>query len=182
MNMPSSTWLAGLQKQVAEANARTISTFAKLQDARRQISAQLDRVTEKFGRATDARERATGSEFHARVLDALRRKQFGTLSVREQRYASKQFDHVSAADMQLFLTAHPSNWPSFAAECFRRWEAFTYIADRAGYTRLLCLAPESVSYLHVTGRPQDILANTGATVVAQMIRGDDLCQARLGLR
>lgn len=174
-------WISSLQHQVAAATARTLSTFAKLHDARRQISAELDRVMERIDRAADARERAMDGELHSRVLDSLRRKQFGSLSAREQRYASRQFEHVPAANMQSFLTAHPSNWPMFVAECFRRWESFTAITDRGGYTRLLCLAPTSISYLHATGRPQDILADTGATVVAQTIRSTDLSEARLAL-
>lgn len=175
-------WIEGLRQQVVEANARTLSVFAKLQDSRRQVSAQLDRVVERIGRAADARERTTGVDLHGQILDAFRRRQFDGLSVREQRYAASQFDHVSAADMQPFLAAYPSNWNTFAAECFRRWESFARVADRAGYIRLLCLAPESVSYLHLTGRPQDIVADDGVTVVAKMIGGDDLCQARVGLQ
>jgi hypothetical protein len=176
------TWIAGLRQQVAEATARTISAFAKLQDSRRQVTAQLERVVERVGRVADARERITGADLHDRILDAFRRRQFSVLSVREQRYASRQFDLVSAADMHSLLTAYPSNWRTFVAECFRRWESFTRIADRAGYTRLLCLAPESISCLRLTDRPQDILTDSGATLVAQLVEGDDLCQARLGLQ
>lgn len=180
--MSEPTWIAGLRRQVDEANARTVSVFARLQDSRRQVAAQLDRVVEQIGRAADVRERTTAADLHARVLEAFRHRQFGALSVREQRYASTQFDNVSAADMQSLLTAYPSNWRTFAAECLRRWQSFHDVADRTGYIRLLCLAPETVSYLHVAGRPQDILAGTGFTMVARMIEADDLCQARRALQ
>lgn len=176
------TWLAGLHQQAAEANARTVSVFAKLQDSRRQVAARLDRVVERIGRAADARERPPDVDRHGRVFDAFRLRQFGALSVRDQRYASRQFDHVSAADMQALLTAYPTNWRTFAAECFLRWEAFARVADRPGYIRLLCLAPPSVSYLHLTGRPQDLLMDAGPTLVAQRVEAGDLCQARLLLQ
>lgn len=180
--MTDPTWMAGLRQQVADANARTLSTFAKVEDGRRRVAAQLDHEMTRLGRVADARAQATGGDLHGRVVEAFRRGTFGALSVREQRYASKQFELVSAAGMQPLLTAHPSNWRTFVAECFRRFESFAHHADRAGYTRLLCLAPSSISYLHLTGRPQDIVADPGPTIVAQLIEGADLVEARLGLQ
>jgi hypothetical protein len=176
--MSIETWWEDLHREVSQANARTTSIFAKLQDTRRQLEAKLERITDKVGGGTDARERRTSVELHARVLDAFRRRQFSSLSVREQRYAAKQFEHVPAAEMQPFLAAHPSNWNTFASQCFRRFESFAQLQDRAAYTRLLCLAPESLRYLYVTGRPQDILVDRGPTAVAQLIHANDLCEAQ----
>ena len=175
-------WLAGLRQQVAEASARTVTTFAKLQDSRRDIDARLQRTLTRLGRVEDARERATDAQVHERVLAAFRQRQFGKLSVREQRYAAKQFPDVPASAMQDLLTAHPSNWRTFAAECFRRWDALGQVTDRGAYTRLLCLAPPSVTFVHQSARPQDLVSPDGPAVLSRSVAATSLVEARDVLR
>lgn len=170
--------MAELRERVAQANTRTASAFATLGDSQRRVAAQLDRVIVQLGRVADAKERATDSGMRARVLDAVRDRRFDTLSIREQRYAAKQFTDIAPAAMQQFLAAAPRNWPAFASECLRRWDDFGTVNDRSAYTRLLCLAPNTMGFLHRPLRPQELVASDGPARLAGALRVNGLIEAR----
>jgi hypothetical protein len=119
---------------------------------------------------------------HDRVLKALRTRRFQELSPREQRHTAKQFRHATPAQMQEFLAIHPANWLGFATECFRDFEQLSESPEFAGYTRLLCLAPPSVAFVHHLGRPQDVVGISGPTNVARKIKGANVCEARNALQ
>jgi len=171
-----------LHQQVTEANTRAVSALATLEVGRQRVVGELQRVLTKIGWVAEARERKTDPEFHKRVLEKCRAGKFDALSVREQRYAAKQFTEVSAACMQRLLHANPGNWPAFAQECFRRWGTFNRVSERAGYARLLCLAPESVRFLHQLAHPPDLVAASGPAALAKSLQAHDLDYARLALQ
>jgi hypothetical protein len=174
-------WLEKLQVLVADANTRSDSMFAGLRGERQRLVTRIDQVLDKLGTAIVARESKVDTELHQRVLDAFRRGQLHSLSPREQRYGARQFGHVSPSQMQSLLQTHAGCWPTFARECFRRWDVLEEVSDRAGYARVLCLAPPSVSFLHQTRRPQDLVTREAPTAIARLIPGSDLVQARHAL-
>ncbi len=175
--MTDPRWIEGLRQQVANANARTISTFTNVELRRQKVAAQLDRVIAKLDRNAVSRERDSDPHLHARVVAALRQRNVDALTAREQRYAAKQFAVATVAEMQHFLAARPARWRAFAAECFRQWDAFNRVAERSAYTRLLCIAPASVGFLHQTLQPQVLAAPGGPMELAKSLRAVDLTQA-----
>jgi hypothetical protein len=169
-------WIATLSEKVAQANVRNGSLFAKLGDNRREIAQRLDRTVAQLGRVADARDRPADTLSHQRVIRAMRERAFETLSIRERRYAATLFADIGADEMQPFLETYPRNWRSFVVACFRRWDEFDQVERRPAYTRLLCLAPPTVPFLHQVARPQDLVTSTGPGVLGRSIQANDLIE------
>jgi hypothetical protein len=169
-------WIATLSEKVAQANVRNGSLFAKLRDGRREIAQRLDRTVAQLGRVAEAKDRPADTLSHQRVVRALRERAFETLSIRERRYAATLFADIGADEMQRFLETYPRNWRSFVAACFRRWDEFDQVERRAAYTRLLCVAPPTVTFLHQVARPQDLVSSTGPGVLGRSIQANDLIE------
>jgi hypothetical protein len=177
-----SGWLDGLRRRIDEATAGMESIAAGLQRDRVRVTGQLDRVLEELGQVELARELTIATELHDRVFDAFRTGRFGELSRREQRFASKQFRHATPPQMQELLAVHPASWSTFASECFRYFDDLTERPDFSGYARLLCLAPATVTFLQLHGRPQDIVSRSGPAMLASQLTGIDLREARDSLQ
>lgn len=176
----TSDWLADLQLDVTEASTRMRSAVVGVVARRDAARAAVEHALRRVDTAAAARARARPADRHAAIMDAVRRRQFHTLTIRDQRYAAQQFRDLSAADMQDFLQACPRNWPSYAAACFRDWEKFRAAPDpdRAAHERLLCIAPRTVAFLYVLARPQHLVVEAGPTTVATRAEGTDLAQVR----
>jgi hypothetical protein len=169
-------WIATLSEKVVQANARNDSLFAKLRDNRHEIAQRLDRTVAQLGYVAEARDRPADALSHQRVVRALRERAFETLSIRERRYAATLFAEIGAGEMQQFLETYPRNWRSFVTECFRRWDELERVAGRAAYTRLLCLAPATVPFLHQVARPQDLVTSTGPSGLGRSMQANDLIE------
>lgn len=182
------SWAGELRQQVDAAKVQLAATFANVSHGRRKVSHQLERTAAKLGAAADLRAKATVSgEIHQRVMDAFARSDMSGLTVREQRYAAAQIEQVPAAAMRSFLASYPSNWSAFVAACMQRWEAFMTLRERQSYVRLLAAAPRSIGFLHLTGRPQELLDSDGVTVVAGQLSSSHVGDAmeeleRLGFK
>ena len=175
-------WLDGLRAKVDDASARHVSMFARLRDDRVKLGAQLDRELDKLGKHIAAREIGQIPELHEPVMAAFRQGQIGSLTARQQRYAAKQFTHLTPPQMQALLQTHPSCWRVFATECFKRWDLLAETGERAAFSRLLCHAPASVEFLHQSGRIQDLVQREAPTALARSVTGSDLGEVRTELR
>jgi hypothetical protein len=175
-------WLDGLRAKVDEANARHGSMFSRLREDREKLGRHLDRELEKLGKQIAAREAVAVPELHAQVMAAFKTGQLEELTPRQQRYAAKQFRHVTPPQMQSLLQAHPPCWRVFATECFKRWDELADAPERAAFARLLCLAPRSVEFLHQSGRVQDLVEREAPTTIARQVSSADLGEARTELR
>lgn len=171
-------WLDALRAEVEVANARIISTFTKLAEARRQAVAQAEQILEKLGRTEERREQAMAGERHRRILAAVQRGAFEELTVREQRYAAKQLGEVPPAQMQALLAACPAAGPALATACLHRWELLQRLPARAEYIRIAGRTPPAIRCLDVTGRPEELLGERGPAALAQRLRARRLAEAR----
>ncbi len=176
------TWLDGLRAKVDEASARHGAMFSWLRDDREQRGRAMDRELERLGTQMVAREAVAVPELHAQVMAAFNSGQIEDLTPRQQRYAAKQFLHVTPAQMQALLQSHPGCWRVFVVECFKRWDLLADAPERAGFARVLCLAPRSVELLHQTGHVQDLVDRDAPTAIARQVQGADLAEARSELR
>lgn len=179
--MTDANWLAGLQLRINDANRRLVSTFANLQAERKRISDGLDTVIDRLARVSAAREQATASQLHDRVLQAFQEQRFEHLTLREQRYAAKRFESAQPQQMQRFLAVHPSSWEPFARECFRRWDELASSPNQSAYARLLCLAPNTVAFVHQGVPLPDLVGPSGPTLLARTIKARELSPARVEL-
>src|SRR5688572_2129188 len=128
-----STWIEALGTQVDEAGTRLISAFSRVAHEVRGLERSLDDAFERLGRLEASREQRAATDLHARVAAAFQSGDFEGLTRREQRYAAKRFERVPAARMRDLLAAHPGAWPTFATECFRRWDELVISGERDEY-------------------------------------------------
>lgn len=171
-------WLAVALDRVTHASAHQVTTFATLARTRDKLEAELARRITALGTLAERRDQPPAPQVHQRVLAAVRAQQVDALSVRDQRYAAKLFDQITAAQMQWLLAARPGNWKVFAIECFTRWDQLEQSPERAAYARLLSLAPPTAPFLHRFARPQDLVAADGPARLARSLQASDL----VGLR
>lgn len=179
--MTAPDWLAGLQLEVTEATTRMRSAVVGALTRRDAARAEVERALLRADTSAAARARPLPVDRHGHIVAAVRSRQFQVLSVREQRYAARQFRDVTAAEMQTFLQECPGNWKAYATACFSDWEGFREAPDRPGHERLLCIAPRTVSFLYASGQPQRIVVESGPATIATVAEGTDLAQVRAWL-
>jgi len=159
------SWLADVQQWITSANARTSSTFARLSQAQQRVTAELERAALQLG-SKAARDVPTADpEFHKRVIDAVRAERFDRLSVKEQRYAARQFAHLTSGEMQPLLSHCPAD----------------RLANRSSYTTVLCVSPDSIRVLHSVLRAQELVASDGPARLARALRASSIEEARATL-
>lgn len=171
-------WIQALQGRVEMESTRTMSTFVELAQQRERVATKLTEALVRLGGGVDGRERVVDTARRERTLAALRSGHYVGLDGRDQRLAATMFDEVEPLQMQDFLLAHPTAWKSFATECMKRWDRLCQLVQQPMYSRLLCLSPKTLGFLHDSLRVTSIASLDGPAALAQILKGDDLGQAR----